>query len=334
MLLRPSRLFSLVSVLTLSLSQALPSEARSPWDMQHPTLPPQQDGSFVPGQLPGTLHKGVPPAMMTPKQLPQNFWQGGQHPGFANRIQPGVMLTGILEDDISSGKNKPGDVFALSLEDGYVQNGMQVIPQKSKIVGAITHVVPARTQRAPGQPGSLQVSLQSLVLPDGTHIPIAGFIAHNPNHAYDDPPKKGNAGFDIKDTGHHIAGMMGSFTNGIGFMYAKKYRGRDFYMDKDDAIPVRLNKTLIIPEQYVRPVGAAAPVANGDASVIPGMSNSLAPVAPGMVPGLNGADTVGQFAPPRPAQPVPGLVGGEPDPFNTPVNQTVSKPLNEMPEPF
>lgn len=328
---RLSRLLSLVSVFSMSLGLASPVEARSPWDMQHPTLPPQQDGNYMPGQLPGQLHTGVPPALTTPQNLGKNFWQG-QHPGFVNRIQPGVMLTGILEDEISSGKNKPGDVFALSLEDGFVQNGMQVIPQKSKIVGAITHVVPARTLRAPGQPGSLQVSLQALVLPDGTHIPFAGFIANNPNHAYEKAPGKKNAGFDVKDTGHHIAGMMGSFTNGIGFMYSKKYRGRDFYMDKDDAIPVRLNKTLIIPEQYVRPVGAP-PDAPGMNANVPGMSSQLAPVAPGMVPGLTGADPVGQFSPPRPGQPVPGLVG-ETDPFTIPVNGPTSKPLNEMPEPF
>lgn len=349
MILRSSSLLSLVSaIICLGLSQPLAAEARSPWDMQHPTLPAQQPpAGFQPGQAPGTLHTGVPPqfsqtssmqpSSMQPNQLPKNFWQGGKQSGFANRIQPGVVLTGVMEDEISSAKNKPGDIFAINLKEGYVENGMQVIPRESRIVGAITHVVPAKSQRAPGQPGSLQVSIQSLVLPDGNHLPFAGFIAINPNHAFEKQQKK-NLGFDIKDTGSHIAGMMGSFTNGIGFMYARKYRGRDFYMDKDDTIPVKLNKSLIIPEEYVKPVGAAAdaPGINGLTPDAKGMSNALPPLAPGMVPGLSGPDTVGQFQAPKPQQPIPGLVGGEADPFITPINSsaTGSKPLNDMPEPF
>ncbi len=342
---RTSRLLSLISALAFSLTGSInglqSADARSPWDMQHPTLPAQQPPTnYQVGQLPGTLHTGVPPAFnqskVMPGKLPPNFWQSGQMSGFANRIQPGVVLTGRLEDEISSGSNKIGDIFALSLDEGYVENNLQVIPRGSKIVGAITHVVPAKSQKVAGQPGSLQVSLQSLVLPDGRHLPFAGFIAVNPNHEFD-KPKKRNAGFDVRDTGHHIAGMMGSFTNGVGFMYAKKYRGKDFYMDEDELVPVRLNKTMIIPEEYVKPVGAApeAPGLNGLTPDARGMSNTLPPIAPGAVPGLTGSDTVGQYRPPTPPQPVPGLVGGETDPFATPVNPAANtQPLKDMPEPF
>lgn len=342
---RTSRLLSLISALAFSLTGSIyglqSAIARSPWDMQHPTLPAQSPPTnYQVGQLPGTLHTGVPPAFSQkgslPGKLPANFWQGGQVQGISNRIQPGVVLTGKLEDEISSGSSKIGDVFALALDEGYVENNLQVIPRGSKIVGAITHVVPAKSQRVAGQPGSLQVSLQSLVLPDGNHIPFAGFIAVNPNHEFD-KAKKRNLGFDVRDTGSHIAGMMGSFTNGIGFMYARKYRGKDFYMDKDELVPVRLNKTLIIPEEYVKPVGAPidAPGLNGLTPDARGMSNALPSMAPGMVPGLAGADSVGQYQKPVPAQAVPGLVGGESDPFSTPMRPAANtQPLKDMPEPF
>lgn len=316
---------------------------RSQWEIQHPTLPPAQQPD-TPGQMPGELHKGVPPqfqaskfdpAQYQPSQAPvqqqisNGFWQG-QMPGFVNRLQPGIMLTGVLEDEISSGKNKPGDLFSLNLQDGFVQSGMQVIPKNSKIVGAVTHVVPAKRQRT-GHPGSLQVSMQSLVLPDGSHIPFAGFIAVNPNHGYKNPPRKRNLGFDIKDTGHHITGMMNSFTNGIGFVHAKQYRGNDFYMEKGELVPVRLNKTLIIPEHLVRPVEAA---------IQPGSNFPLPALSPGAsgVPGLTGADSsANQFPaagiPGQSArQAVPGLIDG--DPFNAPIGSTAATPLSEMPEPF
>lgn len=299
-------------ILVLLSACPLSAEARSQWEIQHPTLPPQQDGVYLPGQMPGQLHKGLP------AQLHPDFWKG-QVPTLANRVTPGVVLTGVLEQELDSGENKPGDVFSIRLDDGYVNNGMQVIPQKSKIVGAVTSVSPA-SRATHGQPGSLQVSLQSLVLPDGTHIPFFGFIAINPNHAMKDKPQQRNLGFDIADTGKHAAGMLGSFTNGIGYMYTKKYRGKDFYIDKDEMIPVRVNRTLIIPELLVKPIAPQA---------MPGQS-----MPPGMVPGLSGQDSIGHYQPPVPATPVPGLVG-DADPFAVPITPGVnSRPLSEMPEPF
>jgi hypothetical protein len=301
----------LSQIMGLLLSCPLSAEARSQWEIQHPTLPPQQDAQYMPGQMPGQLHKGLP------AQLHPDFWKG-QVPSLANRVMPGVVLTGVLEQELDSGDSKPGDVFSIRLDDGFVNNGMQVIPQKSKIVGAVTSVSPA-SRSTHGQPGSLQVSLQSLVLPDGTHIPFSGFIAVNPNHSAKNPPKQRNLGFDIKDTGNHVAGMLGSFTNGVGFMYRKKYRGKDFYLDKDELVPVRVNRTIIIPELAVKPVAPQAMAGQ---------------TAPGMVPGLAGQDGVGHYTPPVAPPPVPGLVG-DADPFAVPINPGVnSKPLSEMPEPF
>lgn len=307
-------------VLSISIIGIPGAESRSQWEIQHPTLPPQQDGTFMPGQVPGQLRSDIPQALTTPSGLSKNFWQG-QHPGFVNRVQPGVMLTGYLEQELSSNESKPGDAFSINLEDGFVQNGMQVIPQKSKIVGSVTSVAPAKYQRH-GAPGSMQVSLQALVLPDGTHLPFFGFIASNPNHSYDKPPKKKNLGFDIKDTGSQVGRMMGSFTGVLGYRYARKYRGNDFYMDEGDALPIRLNRTLTMPESVVKPVAQAVP----QGMMPPGM-------IPGAVPGLSGQDSVGQYQAPRPPQAVPGLVG-ESDPFTVPIAPPVSKPLSEMPEPF
>ncbi len=305
--------------------------SRSQWEIQHPTLPPEQDGTYMPGQAPGQLHSGVPP------QMNKDFWKG-QHPGFVNCVQPGVVLTGFIENEISSGKSKPGDTFAITLEDGFVQNGMQVIPQGSKIVGSVTSVIAARSQRQ-GMPGSIQVSLQTLVLPDGNHLPFAGFIANNPNHAYKDQPKSRNHGYDLKDTGSHMLGMMGPLTNGLGmFRNNGRYRGQDFYIDKGEALPIRLNRMLTMPESVVRPVAAMQPNGMSGAPVMNPSSGNFQ-MSPQMVPsqqipGLAGADNIGQYQAPRPAQSVPGLLG-ESDPFNMPINRSqAAGPLSGMPEPF
>ena len=79
------------------------------------------------------------------------------------------------------------------------------------------------------------MSLQSLVLPDGTHVPFSGFIASNPNHALKKAPPKKNAGFDIKDTGKQLGGMLNTYTNGFGYAVRKRYQGNDFYLDEGEA---------------------------------------------------------------------------------------------------
>ena len=301
---------ALLAGLVLCFCLALQAESRSQWEIQHPDLSAGEDGTYVPGQMPGQLHKGLPP------QLSKNFWQG-QNAGTGNVVQPGVVLTGILDKDLSSASNKPGDIFAINLTEGYVQNGMQVIPRDSKIVGAVTSVTPAKLQRT-GQPGNIQVSLQSLVLPDGTHVPFFGFIATNPNHAYKKAPQKRNLGFDMRDAGSALTGMLSPYTSRVGIMAARKYRGNDFCLDKGEPLPVRLNQQLVIPEQEVKPAQAMP---------VPGTGTSS-------VPGLTGPDPVGQYRAPLPAQNVPGL-DGQSDPFNTPINPgTQVKPLSDMPEPF
>lgn len=321
------------------------SEARSQWEIQK-QQPPQAPGSMmssqqaaaqiagltgatIPGQpttlpgqapmLPGqptNMAGGAPMvpgiAPMVPGQIGNNFWKG-QMPTMTNRVQPGVVLTGILEHTISSGKSLPGDTFAIKLEDGFVQNGMQVIPQHSKIVGSVTAVTPAKKLRA-GMPGQMQVSIQSLVLPDGTHLPFSGFIDSNPAHAFKKGPKKRNLGFDIADTGKHFNSMFGAFTDGIGVTHARRHRGNEFILEEGEAIPVRLNRGLTVPESVVQPVQIATPGFQGYAPP----TGAMPPMPPRTA---NGA------APSA----VPGLIGD--DVFAQPVGPT-PKSLNDMPEPF
>jgi len=327
-------------VALISFTTQIAAQSRSQWEIQHPSLPADQDGTYLPGQMPGQLHNGVPP------QVNKNFWQSGVAGGVPNRLNPGTVLSGVLENDITSAKNNPGDVFAITLQEGFVQNGMQVIPQNSRIVGAVTAVVSAKLQRH-GQPGNIQVSLQSLVLPDGTHLPFTGFIAGNPNHSYAKPPKQRSLGFDMKDTGAAMAGMMNNYTNGIGYFVSKRHRGNEFKLAKGDQVPVRLNQALVIPEQEVKPVPVAVNQVPGlppgaTPGLTPGFSPGLAAgglappagLSPQMVPGLAGADTIGQYRAPQGARPIPGLTDGG-DPFNAPISPGgQSRPLNQMAEPF
>src|SRR5262249_12508566 len=93
-------------------------------------------GAFAQGQnLPNTPDSGgagagmpTPPPNPMLKQLGMvpkfgpDFWQKMLY----DRVNSGTILTGILQQDLSSAKNKAGDVFSILLEDGFNQNGKEV----------------------------------------------------------------------------------------------------------------------------------------------------------------------------------------------------------------
>src|SRR4029453_8845097 len=89
------RLFGLVLAIMLVLQTAQAVSARDPWQISHPPAPPQ-----------APIASGSNPFGMVPKFDP-DFWKGQ----LANRVPAGTVLSGILEDDLSSSSNKVGDIF-------------------------------------------------------------------------------------------------------------------------------------------------------------------------------------------------------------------------------
>lgn len=294
-----------LGLLLLSVGPCASASARNQWEINHPGQPlpsaPLPAASGIPGR----------------NALTQEFW-AGNHPSLSNRIQAGVILTTVLEHEISSGTSKVGDTFALRLDDGYARNGLQIIPAGSRIIGSVIGVTPARDLRG-GHAGQLQVSLQTLVMPDGvTHVPFHGFIDSNPNHAFKSPPQQRNLGNDVRDYGQQVSGMMGSFTSGLGTTQRRRHQGLDFELDNGDLVPVRLNQTLIVPESVVKPqVAATFPVQQPSGA------------APNPVPGsqAGGPGTANGSSTPA----VPGLT---PDVFQMPLGQTPPSNIDSMPDPF
>lgn len=331
---------ALLLILSIGIQSQNAASARTQWEIQHPNSLPGQDARFIPpgsdqlssqvpalspgqfGSVPGQMGganqmPGQMGANQMPGQIPQNFWKGQMPVAINNRVAAGIVLTGIMEHTISSGKSLPGDTFAILLEDGFAQNGMQVIPLHSKIIGTVTTVTPAKRLRV-GMPGQIQVALQSLVMPDGSHVPFAGFIDSNPAHAFKKAPKKRNLGFDIADTGKNLMGGFGGLTDGMGWTVARRHRGNEFILEEGEAVPIRLNRSITVPESVVRPVQMAAP---GQAGFAPGSA----------IPGLPVQPMPANSIPYGTPSTVPGLVGD--DVFGKPVGAT-PKSLNDMPEPF
>lgn len=294
---------SILSLLII-LTQSQATQARNQWDINHGASNPPVDPRFNTG---GNMSGQVP-------AFHPSFWQGN-HPSLGNQIQTGTVLTAILENDLHSGKNANGDSFALTIEDGFATNGNILIPPKSKIIGTVTSTSPAKYSKH-GAPGQINISLQSLVFPDGVTVPFHGFIDGNPNHLPKKSPKHRNHGQDLRDFGQSVSSMFGSFTSGFNFVHARRNRGVDFVLEKGEAIPVRLTRALQIPQSEVKPI-AAQPM-------------------PGNVPGLSPAAASMTSPGPGSPQPVPGLAGmpsAAPNPGY--LNQPVQPPaLPPMPDPF
>jgi hypothetical protein len=308
-----------VAGLVLSMS-CIPALARDQWSTNHGGNNPAVD----PRMLPGGSLSGYVPSFGT------DFWKGQ----LANRIPAGTVLTAILEDNLSSSKNKKGDTFALTIDDGFSMNGKVLIPPKSKIIGTVMQAVSAKHQRN-GAPGVLEISLQSLVLPDGSHYPLYGFIDGNPASKAKAPAKIRHAGVAISDYGQAVAGMAMSFVSGPGFMMKKLQAGLEFQLDSGDAVPIRLTRSMDINQTHASTLIAQPPMGLPRSnSSVPGLIDPQGPVqVPGFIPiGAGGApNTVPTYGSNVMPPTAPVTTAGDP---NAVFNQPMTPGVNDLPDPF
>lgn len=287
----------------------------------------------MPGQRFG-ITQGATPGTLTPSQsgsLGANIWNSVGN----SRVPVGTLLSGILEDDLSSGKNHRGDVFSIRLEDGYFRNGVEVLPRHSRILGAITNVIPS-TLTGHGHPGNLQVTLQTIVFPDGRNTPLYGFIVHNPNMDETQNPRKQSAAqaasYYPKAAANSLS-MVGRTISGrlIGFKPGYRQRGADFRLEKGEILAVRLNRPLDLTHMSPAPTGFAP-------SNLPQYTNS--PTMQGLTSGQPLAPPASNSSMPPAA---PQLGATQNPPVNPPAgpspNQIFEKPVGpkpglNMPDPF
>jgi hypothetical protein len=245
--------------------------------------------SYWGGNVPGYSGKQG----LLPKFTPA-FWQGGVtsnnvvYNAYA-QLTANTILTGILEQDISSKTSKVGEVLSIRIDNGYSQNGQTVIPPQSKILGSILSVSSARSKHS-GMPGEVQISLQTLMFPDGRTVPVIATIEHNPAMDMKNNPKKGDVGRDLTQYGkswvHSVLNFGSAITSHVGIPMTTWIRpdaGQDFKLAKGEAIAIRLPNGLdlssIASAPSINPSPGLNPVSN-----YPGQS--MPPLAPSVVPGL------------------------------------------------
>ncbi|HEY9718722.1 MAG TPA: hypothetical protein V6C69_14710 [Trichormus sp.] len=290
------------------------------------------------------------PFGVLPKFTP-DFWKQFS----AARVGPGTVLTAILDDTLSSSNSKTGDIFSLRLQDGYSVDGTEIIPKQSRIIGTVISAKSARLNHT-GMPGSLDISLQTLVFPDGRTTPFFGYIEHNPST--DLKHKPGQEPIDVAGLGKKgLSGLLTLGTGRLGMPIRLPNFGQEMRIEKGEAVPIRLSRTLDVahmneaPRTVQTPQMPINPLQPDPVSLMqqPGGSvPGLAGSAPGLVsPGMFGPPVPGMAAPPAlsldsmggpsaaPQRPSLGADIGSGDPnsiFSTPARQT--QPQADVGEPF
>jgi hypothetical protein len=266
-------------------------------------------------------------SLVTPVPVGADFWATGGGGMLANSLAEGTVLTGILQEDISSNKSNAGDVFSLVLPYGGQSNGKQIVPPGSKIIGVIKSVTPAKSLKF-GQPGSLEVSLQSLVLPDGRSIRFHGFIDHNANLDPRVQPKVKTAGPHFSDYGSYAKSFLLQFPAGLGSAMNARHRGADYSLQQGVAIPVRVTSNIGLPPPLAPPMGYPRPVA---VPPPPGYQQSLSSMPPetGLVPG----QTYPQYNPASAASSLRRIApgGNAPEPGYLPAGPQLRSELGTQP---
>jgi hypothetical protein len=315
--------------LTLPLLQAGAAMAREPYQMQNPGGPTPtgpvttgflnqpgnnpfagmgtsggQNGSF-PGMSPGA--GGVP------GMGPGGFPVGGGANNIiqqilSTRIPTGTVMTGTLNDDLSSKKSQTGDLFSIVLNDGFFLNGIEVIPRNARIVGTVVNVMRAGGQHGMGMPGTVEISLTTLVFPDGRSMPFGGNIDHNPAAIQKKPPKVVNSGFGLGSYGQQLTSMFGSFSQNSGYLRSVRNQGPEFDVKSGTLVPIKVTRTLDLTKM-VAPLVPPSTTAFGPTGPVlgPGTASS------GMPGGLKADPTALQFPPTQTGQPV--LPRELPEPF-------------------
>lgn len=197
-----------------------------------------------------------------PNAMPQanqnfNIWRA-----FLPRHIPiGTVLSGNIDTTLSSTKSKPGDVFAINLTEPLMVEGLEMVPPGSRILGSVLHVSPAKFQRH-GTPGQIDVALQTLVFPDGSHTPFFGFIDYNPayGNGFDAvaPAKVRHSGTSWSDYGNQVKGMVGSFGEGIAWVHNKRILGKEFLLPQGQLLSIKTNRMIDLAKMEKPPASLQA----------------------------------------------------------------------------
>lgn len=99
--------------------------------------------------------------------------EGGRRSSQGVRLPANKYFQLRMNEEVSSKTARVGDKFTTTVVDPIYQNGREVVPAGSTVVGRITSVKPAGRKSSAG---ALGVTFVALKLPGGTRVPIDGSL--------------------------------------------------------------------------------------------------------------------------------------------------------------
>ena len=221
-------------------------------------LPVARNAAFQPAELP------LPPVLEVLETEPSVSLDGGwtapaclrelPPPPEPNRvtIEAGTVIHVILEEDLSSKKNLPGDVFSASLDRELISGGFVIAESGSRVEGRVVEA--SEGGRVKGR-ASLALQLTRFWSADGQEVAILtdSFIKHGDREEMKDAAKVGAAA----SIGALIGAIAGGGTGaaigaaaggaaGTGAVLGT--RGAPAELRAETRIPFRLNAPVALTE--------------------------------------------------------------------------------------
>lgn len=131
--------------------------------MMQPPMYAPPGGGYPPMYGQGTAQMGYPP----PGQMLQ---------GQVSTVAAGTTMNGSLKNSLDSGSTQPGEPVEVTLSQPlFGQNGNQIVPAGSMLIGSVTNVVSAKRFQF-GANGKMDIKFTQCVTPDGRRIPLSASV--------------------------------------------------------------------------------------------------------------------------------------------------------------
>jgi hypothetical protein len=169
----------------------------------------------------------------------------GAKPRRVITVPKSTLLALALETPLTSGPTRVGDPFTAALREPIQVEGFVVVAAGSKIHGRVSRAEPAGESSSPGR---LSLKADSLVLPNGDHIPIeTGATSF-----------AGRSASEAKLSKKEDGGFLGSIGGKVSGLFGGKNEKKDPVPDAVLAAGTTFSLRLTAPFAVGRPIEAEA----------------------------------------------------------------------------
>jgi hypothetical protein len=222
--------------------------------------PAASNAAPPPGPLPENPAMAPPPA---DRPLVNAENQGAPRRPGGKEVPAGIEIHAALQDELSTKFSRYGDKFtAVVSEPVNASDGSLAIPAGAQIMGEVVESEQGRTLPALRGRGKLSLQFRSLVLPDGTTLPLKASLlsVHNMKANEEGQIQSSTSGKTAAKglgIGAGLGGLAGLVFGGpikglaigaiVGGGYVLSAKGKEVDLPANSGMVLRLDQTLYLP---------------------------------------------------------------------------------------